>query len=71
MYDRCDCDASEPKIPFLPVDTTTHNRRFQKSPLWPEFLEMIVFCDKTGPRTGGVAAPPALLLPAVLGATYS
>ena len=50
------------------VDTTTHNRRFQKSPLWPEFLEMIVFCDKTGPRTGGVAAP---LLPAVLGATYS
>ena len=24
----------------------THNRRFQKSPLWPEFLEMIVFCDK-------------------------
>jgi len=30
----------------IPVHTTTHNQRFQKSPLWPEFLEIIVFCDK-------------------------
>jgi len=39
-------DKREPKTQFLPVDTTPHDQRFQKSPLWPKFLEIVVFSDK-------------------------
>jgi len=31
-------DKKEPKTLFFPVDTATHNRRYQKSPLWPEYF---------------------------------
>jgi len=41
------CDVWQPKTLFDLVYTQTQKQSFQKSPLCPEFLEMIVFHDKT------------------------
>ena len=41
-----------PKPPFVSVYMQTCKQSFPKSPLWPEFLEIIVFCDKNGQTAG-------------------